>query len=52
MLCKKLHHAAFRCEDVETVKFYTDVLELTCTHAVGEDHVPSTGEYGTHVHIF
>ena len=25
MLCKKLHHAAFRCKDAaETVKFYTD----------------------------
>ena len=29
MLCKKLHHAAFRCKDAaETVKFYTEVLGL------------------------
>ena len=44
MLCKKLHHAAFRCRDArETVDFYTRVLGLRFTHAMGEDHVPSTG---------
>lgn len=53
MLCKKLHHAAFRCEDAgETVKFYTEVLGLKFSHAMGEDHVPSTGKYGPHLHIF
>ncbi|MEY4157151.1 MAG: hypothetical protein RJB64_1872, partial [Pseudomonadota bacterium] len=27
MLCKKLHHAAFRCKDAtQTVKFYTEML--------------------------
>lgn len=53
MLCKKLHHAAFRCQDAaETVKFYTEVLGLKFTHAMGEDHVPSTGKYSPHVHIF
>jgi glyoxylase I family protein len=53
MLCKKLHHAAFRCKDaVETVKFYTEVLGLKFSHAMGEDHVPSTGKYSPHVHIF
>lgn len=53
MLCKKLHHAAFRCKDAdETVKFYTDVLGLKFAHAMGEDHVPSTGKYSPHVHIF
>lgn len=53
MLCKKLHHAAFRCRDAaETVKFYTEVLGLKFSHAMGEDHVPSTGKYSPHVHIF
>lgn len=53
MLCKKLHHAAFRCKDaVETVKFYTEVLGLKFSHAMGEDHVPSTGAYSPHIHIF
>jgi len=53
MLCKKLHHAAFRCRDaVETTRFYTEVLGLKFTHAMGEDHVPSTGKYSPHVHIF
>ena len=53
MLCKKLHHAAFRCKDArETVSFYTGVLGLKFSHAMGEDHVPSTGKYSPHVHIF
>ena len=53
MLCKKLHHAAFRCKDAaETVEFYTRVLGLRFSHAMGEDHVPSTGRYSPHIHIF
>ena len=53
MLCKKLHHAAFRCKDAaETTRFYTEVLGLKFAHAMGEDHVPSTGKYSPHVHIF
>lgn len=53
MLCKKLHHAAFRCKDAaETVQFYTEVLGLKFSHAMGEDHVPSTGAYSPHIHIF
>ncbi|QGZ56877.1 VOC family protein [Paraburkholderia acidiphila] len=53
MLCKKLHHAAFRCKDAaETVKFYTEALGLKFSHAMGEDHVPSTGLYSPHIHIF
>jgi catechol 2,3-dioxygenase-like lactoylglutathione lyase family enzyme len=53
MLCKKLHHAAFRCRDArETVDFYTRILGLKFSHAMGEDHVPSTGKYSPHVHIF
>lgn len=53
MLCKKLHHAAYRCRDAaQTVDFYTRVLGLKFTHAMGEDHVPSTGAYSPHVHIF
>ena len=53
MLCKKLHHAAFRCKDARaTVEFYTKVLGLRFSHAMGEDHVPSTGSYSPHLHIF
>lgn len=53
MLCKKLHHAAFRCGDAEeTVRFYTQMLGLKFSHAMGEDHVPSTGQYSPHLHIF
>ena len=53
MLCKKLHHAAFRCKDAaETVEFYTKVLGLKFSHAVGDDHVPSTRRYSPHIHIF
>lgn len=53
MLCKGLHHAAFRCRDArETVDFYTGVLGLKFIHAMGEDHVPSTGAYSPHIHIF
>ncbi|SEK12557.1 Catechol 2,3-dioxygenase [Variovorax sp. OK605] len=53
MLCKKLHHAAFRCKDAaQTVQFYTEVLGLKFAHAMGEDHVPSTGKYSPHIHIF
>jgi len=53
MLCKKLHHAAYRCKDAdETTQFYTGMLGLKFSHAMGEDHVPSTGKYSPHVHIF
>ncbi|MDH4148444.1 MAG: VOC family protein [Acidimicrobiia bacterium] len=53
MLCKKLNHAAFRCRDArETAEFYTEVLGLKFSHAVGGDHVPSTGEYSPHIHLF
>lgn len=53
MLVKGLHHAAFRCKDARaTVDFYTNVLGLKFIHAMGEDHVPSTGLYSPHIHIF
>jgi glyoxylase I family protein len=53
MIVKRLHHAAFRCRDArETVDFYVDVLGLKFSHAMGEDHVPSTGAYSPHIHIF
>jgi catechol 2,3-dioxygenase-like lactoylglutathione lyase family enzyme len=53
MLIKGLHHAAFRCKDArETVDFYTRILGLNFIHAMGEDHVPSTGLYSPHIHIF
>jgi catechol 2,3-dioxygenase-like lactoylglutathione lyase family enzyme len=53
MLCRKFHHVAYRCRDArETVDFYTSVLGLRLMHAVGGDHVPSTGEYDPHMHVF
>lgn len=53
MLIKSLHHAAFRCKDARaTVDFYTNVLGLKFNHAMGEDNVPSTGQYSPHIHIF
>ena len=53
MIVKRLHHAAFRCRDAQkTVDFYTKVVGLKFSHAMGEDHVPSTGEYSPHIHIF
>jgi catechol 2,3-dioxygenase-like lactoylglutathione lyase family enzyme len=53
MLIKKLNHAAFRCKDAaETVRFYTEVLGLKFSHALGDDYVPSTREYSPHIHIF
>lgn len=53
MLIKKLNHAAFRCKDAaQTVRFYTEVLGLKFSHALGEDHVPSTRQYSPHIHIF
>lgn len=53
MLCKKLHHAAFRCKDaVATTEFYTGVLGLKFSHAIMQDVVPSTGQHNPHIHIF
>jgi catechol 2,3-dioxygenase-like lactoylglutathione lyase family enzyme len=53
MLIKKLNHAAFRCKDAaQTVKFYTEVLGLKFSHALGNDYVPSTRQYSPHIHIF
>ena len=53
MLCKKMHHAAYRCKDAkETVQFYTNVLGLKFSHVMGDDNVPSTGVYSPHIHIF
>ena len=53
MLCKKVHHVAYRCRDAEeTVKFYRDVLGLKFTLVMGADNVPSTGTYSPHIHVF
>ncbi|HYP85306.1 VOC family protein [Variovorax sp.] len=53
MLCKKLHHAAFRCSNAQaTTDFYTGVLGLKFSHAITQDIVPSTGQYCPHIHIF
>jgi catechol 2,3-dioxygenase-like lactoylglutathione lyase family enzyme len=34
------------------VAFYTEVLGLKFSHALGSDHVPSTREYDPHIHVF
>ncbi|MEJ8858919.1 VOC family protein [Variovorax robiniae] len=53
MLCKKLHHAAFRCTDAAaTARFYTGLLGLKLSHALTQDEVPSTGQYAPHIHLF
>jgi catechol 2,3-dioxygenase-like lactoylglutathione lyase family enzyme len=53
MLCRMVNHVAYRCRDArETVDFYTEVLGLEFAHAVGGDHVPSTGKYDPHIHVF
>lgn len=53
MLCKQMHHVAYRCRDArETAEFYTQVLGLKFSHVMGDDHVPSTGEYSPHIHLF
>ncbi|WP_213958851.1 VOC family protein [Variovorax sp. dw_954] len=53
MLCKKLHHAAFRCKDaVATTHFYNGVLGLTFSHAINQQVVPSTGRLSPHIHLF
>jgi catechol 2,3-dioxygenase-like lactoylglutathione lyase family enzyme len=53
MLCKKLSHAAYRCRDANTTaRFYVDVLGLKMSNILGSDHIPSTGEYDPHVHLF
>lgn len=52
-MLNQLHHAAYRCKDAkETVNFYTKLLDLKFSHAVTSDHVPSTGLYSPHLHIF
>jgi len=53
MNIKKMHHVAYRCNNAaETVSFYTEILNLRFSHAVRNDHVPSTGEFYPHLHIF
>ena len=47
-----VHHAAYRCKDAkETVDWYERMLGMTYTTAFAEDHVPSTGEYLSLIHI-
>lgn len=48
-----LHHFAYRCRDAEETRhFYEDILGLPLTMLVRAEHVPSTGEFCPHVHIF
>jgi len=48
-----LHHVAYRCKDAaETVKFYTELLDLDYSIAASENVVPSTRENSPYMHIF
>jgi len=53
MPIQRLHHAAYRCKNaVETVKFYTELMELDYAMAAAEDRVPSVQEESPFMHIF
>jgi catechol 2,3-dioxygenase-like lactoylglutathione lyase family enzyme len=53
MLLKKLHHVAYRCMDAQTTHdFYANLLGLKFAMMLNQEHVPSTGEYWPHTHIF
>ncbi len=53
MSVQGLHHVAYRCHDAkETTDFYTKYLDLDFNMALAENHVPSTGEWSPHIHIF
>ena len=50
---RRLGHMVLMVRDIQkSAKFYTEVLGLKFSHAMGEDHVPSTGKYSPHIHIF
>ena len=52
-MLQKLHHVAYRCTDAqETIDYYTKNLGLKLVHAISNDRVPSTQEWGPHLHIF
>ena len=53
MSIKRIHHAAYRCNDAdETVTFYRDLLDMDFKLAIAEDKVPSTGEEDPYMHVF
>jgi catechol 2,3-dioxygenase-like lactoylglutathione lyase family enzyme len=53
MNVKGLHHVAYRCKDAqETVKFYSELLDMPFRLALAENRVPSTKEWSPHIHIF
>ena len=48
-----LHHSAWRCRNAqETRHFYEDLLGLPLIHVIPLEHVPSTGEGCSCVHLF
>ena len=48
-----IHHVAMRCNNAEeTIDFYCGKLGLTHIAAVGDDYVPSTGEFSPHINLF
>lgn len=53
MEIRQIHHVAYRCKDAqETVKFYTEVLNMDFLLAISEDRVPSTKEPDPYMHLF
>ena len=53
MNIQRIHHVAYRCIDAkDTVKFYTDLLDMEFLLAIAEDKVPSTQEPDPYMHVF
>jgi glyoxylase I family protein len=53
MKLERIHHVAYRCKDAkETVDFYQRVLNMDFLLAFSEDHVPSTKEPDSYMHVF
>src|SRR5215211_1421848 len=48
-----LHHAAYISERLEdTHRFWTETMGLRFSWAITNMHVPSTGLYSPHIHVF
>ena len=53
MKIKKIHHAAYRCENSkETVEWYKNYLNMDFVLAISENQVPSTKAPDPYMHIF
>ena len=52
MKIQQIHHVAYRCKDaLETVEFYTQVLNMEFLLAISEDRVPSTKAPDPYMHV-